>query len=196
MRAAPQSDEVLVWQMLGGDSERRKQAWQEWYAQDGPELAAFVRSRCSERYEDIVHETFFIAFQNVSTGKYEDQGKPLIAYLKGIARRLIWQEFGNEIYPLHSSREQANGCLIPDEEEDWDLQINHCHLWPKLSELIQLLTPRQQAIVNLRLIQERPVKEVAEALGMSQSNVKVTTHRLKKRLKDLFAIYPTHQTAY
>jgi RNA polymerase sigma-70 factor (ECF subfamily) len=49
---------------------------------------------------------------------------------------------------------------------------------------VDALPPRQRDVVRLLKLEERPVREVAGRLGMSESNVKVTAHRAYRVLRE------------
>ena len=49
---------------------------------------------------------------------------------------------------------------------------------------VDALPPRQREVVRLLKLEERPVREVAGRLGMSESNVKVTAHRAYRVLRE------------
>lgn len=49
---------------------------------------------------------------------------------------------------------------------------------------LERLTPRQRAVLLLREVFDAPVAEVAQVMGLSESNVKVLHHRARARLAD------------
>jgi RNA polymerase sigma-70 factor (ECF subfamily) len=49
---------------------------------------------------------------------------------------------------------------------------------------VDALPPRQREVVRLLKLEERPVREVAGRLGMSEANVKVTAHRAYRVLRE------------
>ncbi|MEQ1891508.1 MAG: sigma-70 family RNA polymerase sigma factor [Planctomycetota bacterium] len=56
---------------------------------------------------------------------------------------------------------------------------------PLLERLLASLTPLERALVVLWL-EERPHQEIAEILGLTESNVSTRLHRLKQRLRARF----------
>jgi RNA polymerase sigma-70 factor (ECF subfamily) len=54
-----------------------------------------------------------------------------------------------------------------------------------ISACIQKLKPLERTAITLFYLEEMQVKEVAEIMNISESYVKVTVHRAKKRLKEL-----------
>jgi RNA polymerase sigma-70 factor (ECF subfamily) len=53
-----------------------------------------------------------------------------------------------------------------------------------LAEAIRQLPPQQRGVVTLRLMEDRPFAEIAEAFGVTQGTVKVQFARGMKRLRD------------
>jgi len=53
-----------------------------------------------------------------------------------------------------------------------------------LDKLIALLHPREQVVIRLLDLEERSVREVSELTGWSESKIKVTAHRSRKKLSD------------
>jgi RNA polymerase sigma factor (sigma-70 family) len=51
-----------------------------------------------------------------------------------------------------------------------------------LDKLIALLHPREQVVIRLLDLEERSVREVSELTGWSESKIKVTAHRSRKKL--------------
>ena len=87
-------DGCLVAQMRSVDASQRTMGWQAWYVRDGARLLASMQRRCQglgcpEQCEDLVQDCFMVGFRNISSGRYVEQGRPLRAYLYGIAKHLL-----------------------------------------------------------------------------------------------------------
>nr|WP_274518109.1 sigma-70 family RNA polymerase sigma factor [Brevibacillus brevis] len=54
-----------------------------------------------------------------------------------------------------------------------------------MKQAIQKLAPHYRLVLILRCIEEYSVKETAEILGVSESKVKVNTHRALKLVKEM-----------
>jgi RNA polymerase sigma-70 factor (ECF subfamily) len=52
---------------------------------------------------------------------------------------------------------------------------------------VRRLVPRDRALVGLHHLEDRPLAEVAEVLGMSPNAAKVALHRARRRLAELLA---------
>jgi DNA-directed RNA polymerase specialized sigma24 family protein len=96
-------DQCLIQQVQSQQETERRKGWEAWFKRDCQFLHGFVQRRCYARgcpahSQDIVQESFIKGFENISTARYQDRGKPLRAYLSGlsgIAKNLI-----NEVFRL------------------------------------------------------------------------------------------------
>jgi RNA polymerase sigma factor (sigma-70 family) len=105
-------DDCLLAQMRSIDAGHRKRGWQAWYERDAATLFGYVQHHCyelgcPEQSEDLVHDTFVVGFRNISSGKYAEQGKPLCAYLYGIAKNML-----RKVRWLHNKE----GIMLPEDD--------------------------------------------------------------------------------
>lgn len=72
---------------------------------------------------------------------------------------------------------------LPDEEvermEEWSA---HEQLLDALARAVERLEPAERALVTLFYYEERPVSECAAIAELTESNVKVRLHRIRKKL--------------
>jgi RNA polymerase sigma-70 factor (ECF subfamily) len=61
-------------------------------------------------------------------------------------------------------------------------EVEHDLLAGLLDKLIALLHPREQVVIRLLDLEERSIREVSELTGWSESKIKVTAHRGRKKL--------------
>jgi RNA polymerase sigma factor (sigma-70 family) len=54
-----------------------------------------------------------------------------------------------------------------------------------LDKLIAMLHPREQVVIRMLDLEERPVREIADLTGWSESKIKVTAHRSRKKLAEI-----------
>ena len=57
----------------------------------------------------------------------------------------------------------------------------------KLKRVMKQLKPAQFQIIEMRFFENRPFKEIAEILTITESNAKVKTYRALDKLKELMA---------
>ena len=53
-----------------------------------------------------------------------------------------------------------------------------------LKEVLQTLPKKQREVFHLREVEEMSYQEIADTCGLSESDVKVTIHRARKKVKD------------
>ncbi len=129
----------------------------------------------AEDKEEILLDAFFILWKN-----YNDNKKiyALDSYIAGITRNLIKEKFRKLHYTVDISDYEN---IIPmdtnelyEEEREEILNLEH-----SLKELKQI----DIKIVNLYYYSFKSIKDIAEELDISESNVKTRLHRIRKKLK-------------
>src|SRR5207302_5689291 len=80
--------------------------------------------------------------------------------------------------------DQAGGALSDAAPRPPEVaERNEAHA--RMRRALERLTEEQQKIVYMKFFQDMPNVEIAEALGLSVSNVGVIVHRAMKRLREL-----------
>ncbi|MFK7980634.1 MAG: RNA polymerase sigma factor [Saprospiraceae bacterium] len=131
---------------------------------------------------DLCSEVFFKAMQKLD--KYEFKGVPFSAWLYRIASNEITQHFRNT---------QKNGTVsvemtaLPEiMEEMGDLESIEKHQFREaLIPCLNELKPKDLEIIELRFFEQRPFKEIANLLEITESSCKMRTYRVLERLKNL-----------
>jgi RNA polymerase sigma-70 factor (ECF subfamily) len=67
-------------------------------------------------------------------------------------------------------------------EEEMDTQDNEVHL-ENLVKVLDTLKDTDLQLIEMRFFEQRPFKEIADILDMTESNAKVRTYRILERLK-------------
>lgn len=129
--------------------------------------------------EELVQETFFRATVSLSFYKYEDV-KPWLfkvarnTYLDEWRKRQRWKWV-----PFYDKGDIKSPYGIPEDE-----MVNKENS-EELGDLLDLLPENYQTIIYLREIAEFSYEDIEEAMELTESQVKVTLHRARKRLKTL-----------
>jgi RNA polymerase sigma-70 factor (ECF subfamily) len=114
---------------------------------------------------------------------YTFKGVPFSAWLYIIAINEVNQHFRkankNRVVALEDKFVDTIKYEFDNKEE---LEINI----EKLSKVIQMLKPDEITIIELRFFEERPFKEVADILGLTETNAKVKVYRIVQKMKELF----------
>ena len=72
--------------------------------------------------------------------------------------------------------------ITPENDEDREFNENR---YRQLEKIIETLGPEDKFLLNLFYEQEKSIKEITTIMGMSESNVKVRLHRIKKKVSEM-----------
>jgi RNA polymerase sigma-70 factor (ECF subfamily) len=142
-------------------------------------VRAFLRNRlrhAPDEVEDIVQETILAIHTKRDT---YDPNLPITAWIYAIARyRLI----------DHVRRMKRRGVSIPVEDADGlftapDAEASDAKR--DVAALLALLPEKQRESIRLVKLEDFSVREAAAQLGLSESDVKISTHRGLKTLQKL-----------
>jgi RNA polymerase sigma-70 factor (ECF subfamily) len=150
------------------------------YDHTAPEVYrfAFSLTRDHVRAEDVTSEVYRRALMRLD--RYEDRGKPFVAWLLTIARNLVRDEARRR-----SGRETPlmdHDCRVDEWPGDGLLRAEEAGA---LHVAVARLPEVQQRVVVLRFGHERSVKEVADEMGKTEAAVKQLTYRAVTRLREL-----------
>lgn len=127
---------------------------------------------------DLTSQVFLKAMLNLS--KYKFQGLPFSAWLYRIATNQV-----NEFYRgSHFQRvisvedEQINQVFKETSVDDGDKA-------ELISKLLEELDEEEVQLLELRFFEDRPFKEVAFILDITENNAKVRTYRIIEKLKKI-----------
>lgn len=136
-------------------------------------------SGSSNLAEELVQETFYRATISLSFYNYEDV-KPWLfkvarnTYLDEWRKRQRWKWV-----PFYDKGDMKSPYGIPEDEmvskENKD----------ELTDLLDLLPENYRTIIYLREFAEFSYDEIGEAMELTESQVKVTLHRARKKLQSL-----------
>ena len=137
----------------------------------------YKRTSNQELSADICSQVFLKALQKLD--KYIYKGVPFSAWLYRIASNEVAQHFRNVNKSRIVSVDDANlGDMIDELEED-NTEVQR----EQLLELLDDLNEIDLQLIELRFFEQRPFKEIAGIMNMTESNTKVRTYRILKSLK-------------
>ncbi|MEO1263777.1 MAG: sigma-70 family RNA polymerase sigma factor [Bacteroidota bacterium] len=139
----------------------------------------YKRTLNEELCSDIVSQVFLKAMQRLES--YTFQGVPFSAWLFRIASNEVAQHYRKTQKNRVVSIEDYNLNSMFDEMETDDMAPFRSVLVNSLDELRE----GDLEIIELRFFEQRPFKEVADILGITESNAKVRTYRVLERLKKI-----------
>jgi RNA polymerase sigma-70 factor (ECF subfamily) len=128
---------------------------------------------------DISSQVFLKAMQRL--GDYTFRGVPFSAWLYRIASNEVAQWYRQHKRMRVVSVEETNLATMFEEVFEDDLERYRPYLIPALDELKEA----DLEIVEMRFFEQRPFKEIAEVLNITESNAKVRTYRVLERLKKI-----------
>lgn len=140
----------------------------------------FLKLNNKEDAEDLTHEVFVSAWQNI--GDYDSRGYPFSSWLYRIARNRVVDRWRTkkDTTPLESVSE-AVFEIAPTLESNLDKQSELA----RVKKSISLLNEEQQTIIVLRYIEELAPAEIATILSKSEGAVRLAQHRAINKLKEI-----------
>lgn len=140
----------------------------------------FRRTADREITGDICSQVFLKALQKLPN--YEFKGVPFSAWLYRIASNEITQHFrNNQRNRVISIGDDQLNSLV-DEIEDTKLMDIHQE---NLVKALDQLNEKDVLLIEMRFFEQRPFKEIADILEITESNAKVKTYRILDKLKKI-----------
>jgi RNA polymerase sigma-70 factor (ECF subfamily) len=139
----------------------------------------FRRTADEDLAADLCSQVFLKALQRID--RYQFKGVPFSAWLFRIASNELAQHYRSvKAKRTVSVTEDALGDIADEmevEEGLWQIP-------DMLSALDQLRTD-DVTLIELRFFEQRPFKEIADILNITESNAKVRTYRILERMKKI-----------
>lgn len=137
-----------------------------------------------EDAEEITQETFLKVFRNLERVWSRD-AESLGPWIGRICVH-------NSISFLRRGKRRRRGLLLPlnellsepaSQEASPEMRLLVTQAWARLDQALAKFSPRQRMIFDLRFRQHKDLKEIADLLGCSESNVKTHVMRLLAKLR-------------
>ena len=133
---------------------------------------------CKEDAEELTQDVFIKAFRLLSSFREESS---FSTWIYRIATNTAISAVRRRKHDtLHL--DDAAYSNIPDEIIDEALDNDSEKQLQQLSGAIDKLNTEERALITLYYMNDRPVAEVAEILGLTVNNVKIKLHRTRKKL--------------
>jgi RNA polymerase sigma-70 factor (ECF subfamily) len=144
----------------------------ELYEENFHRVYAYVARRVGDRRdaEDLTADVFGEALAGI--GKFEWRGVPFAAWLLGIAARAVADYF------RRTGREAANP--VPDAGQPFSDQIERSAM---LFQLVERLPEAQFRVIHMRFVEQKSIREIAQALERSEGAVKQLQLRAIQNLR-------------
>lgn len=137
----------------------------------------FRRTADQNLAADISSQVFLKAMQKL--GGYQFKGVPFSAWLYRIASNEIAQFYRDDKKNRVVSIETTQLGELIDEIEEKDNEI----LRKAMITAIDTLKHTDLQLIEMRFFEQRPFKEIADILDITESNAKVKTYRILEKLK-------------
>jgi RNA polymerase sigma-70 factor (ECF subfamily) len=136
--------------------------------------------------EDVMQETYFRAYKHLS--QFEGRARfstwiTRIAVNEAIQRSMAQSRFS----PLEPEQQEIEENMMPGFQQNSptpESNVAHSEIGAILEKAILELPDAYRTVVVLRDIEQMSTAETAEALSLSESNVKVRLHRAHELLRD------------
>jgi RNA polymerase sigma-70 factor (ECF subfamily) len=165
-------DDELIANVARGDDTALRQL----FDRHAPWLAARLRNALpSDDVEDVLQETFLAVWKNAGT--YQSRGTPA-AWLWVIAR--------NQAALLNRRRGQPTAPLPEDIAQTGDLAeaaLTRADLETAAAAALGPPGAPERDVWRLMYVEDRPVAEVAELMGVPEGTVKSRAHRARRLLR-------------
>ncbi|ACZ39767.1 RNA polymerase sigma factor [Sphaerobacter thermophilus] len=139
-----------------------------------------IYHRVQDRAEaqDLTQEVFLRALRGLD--RYEQRGVPFRAFLTTVARNLLrdrWRRQGPTLVTIDHAAHLPAVTAGPEQQVLTRLTAD------QLRAHLATLPPDYQTVLRLRLIEDRPVAEVATLMGRSPGAVRTLQHRALAALR-------------
>ncbi|MDI3340949.1 MAG: sigma-70 family RNA polymerase sigma factor [Sphaerobacter sp.] len=127
--------------------------------------------------QDLTQEVFLRALKGLD--RYEQRGIPFRAFLTTVARNLLrdrWRRPGPTLVTIDAAGDLATA-------EGPEQQVLAASTAERLRAHLATLPPDYQTVLRLRLLEDRPVAEVAALMGRSPGAIRTLQHRALTALR-------------
>lgn len=139
----------------------------------------FIHKRTADQTmsADLCSVVFLKAMERLD--RYTFQGVPFSAWLFRIASNEVAQHYRqSQRNRVVTAEDYHFKDLVEELDEPWADE-----LLPHLIDSLDQLKENEMVLIEMRYFEKRPFKEIAEILGITESNAKVRTYRILERLK-------------
>ena len=133
---------------------------------------------CQEEAEELTQDVFLKAFQQLSSFKAESSFSTWIYRIATNTALSAIRKRKNEVIRLDDSF-FAN---LSDTQVDEALEDDSEEQLQRLQRAMEQLEADERALITLYYMEEKPLAEVAFIMGLTEANVKVKLHRIRKKL--------------
>ncbi len=147
-----------------------------------PQIYRFIYLKVSHREEaeDLCHQVFLNAWQNISGYRY--QGFPFSAWLYAIARNKIIDYYRNKKVLISIESIQIS---IEDTKKQADEIFDNEIDLENVKQALLKLPQMEQDVIIMRFVEELSLKDIAKILNKNEISIRVTQSRAIKKIKKI-----------
>lgn len=175
--------QLLIEEEVIRESKKDPQAFRSIYEKYYKRIFLFVLHRVGDKEQcaDITSQVFLKAM--VSLNSYQSRGLPFSSWLYRIAVNECNNFFRKNKRERLVVLEDSHVAYLYDEMFGETLQEE---LKARLPYIFEKLKPDELQLIELRFLENRAFKEVAEILDITETYAKVRTYRILEKMKKLF----------
>lgn len=178
---SPPPDEALVAATLRGDDDAFSELVTRHKRRVFTTAARFARD--DHQLDDICQEVFLRAYRHL--GKFRAEA-PFAHWLAKITVSACYDFLRKERRVREQASLDASVLEMPDRRIESAVAAGRAR--ELLDYALRRLSPEERLIITLAGIEERPMREIAELTGWTESNVKVRAFRARQNLKRILEI--------
>jgi RNA polymerase sigma-70 factor, ECF subfamily len=154
------------------------------YNENYESIFRYVYQRMDDKEQafDITQQVFLKAMVNLH--QFQPKGVPFAAWLFRIAQSELSAAYkkGNTLRTINVETSQLQN-LLHDADENTSLELEQ-----QVLKHVKQLSDEELTLIELRYFENRPFKEIAEILNLTESNAKVRVHRIIQKLKTVMKV--------
>lgn len=143
----------------------------------------YQRMDCKDTAFDVTAQVFLKALTNLN--RYEFKGVPFASWLFRIAHSEVMQLFRDQKNKRAINADVGDMKNIYEEVQEPFFE----EYIPALQKMIKDLPEDDLQMIEMRFFEQRPFKEIAEILNITENNAKVRMYRILERLKKTITNY-------
>jgi len=155
-------------------------------------LAATSILRNEADGEEVAQEAMLKAFKNLARFRRESKFSTWLIQITINEAKMKLRKDRRHLYEaIENGQRSDDGDYIPTDFADWreipSEALEQAELREALQKALQTLPEKYRTVLILRDVQQLSITETAQALGITEENVKTRTSRARLQMRDLLA---------
>lgn len=142
---------------------------------------AFKILRSREEAEEVAQDVFVKVYKTLQS--YEQKSK-FSTWLYTVTYRTAIDTARKKQRWTDSMDEESNFLQIEDQGDNPLQEVQQNDLQNQIQAAINRLRPDDAALITLFYLNEKPIKEISEITGLTETNIKTKLHRIREVLRE------------